>query len=234
VTAKPGRLVEKYFYFAMSLLVAVVVVYGFSHTMGANLIHPTVPRPRLLYFHAAIFFGWLFFFIVQSGLVRARNVRLHRTLGWFGVVLGTTIVVLGVSTAITMTRFKIVQLHSTTAATDMIIPLWDMVAFTVTFALAIYWRKRPEYHRRMMLVATCALAAAGFGRFPFAVAYNYFYGGVDLLILLGVAQDLIVNHRIHPVYLYALPVFVVFQSVVIYTSNHSSPYWLTIAHALLN
>src|ERR1700733_3330064 len=123
MTAKRGRQVEKYFYFAMSLLVAVAVVYGFSNTMGANLIHPTVPRPRLLYFHAAIFFGWLVFFIVQSGLVRTGNVRLHRRLGWFGVALGVTIVVLGVSTAITMTRFKISELHSTTAAMDMIVPM---------------------------------------------------------------------------------------------------------------
>jgi tryptophan-rich sensory protein len=233
MTAKRGRLVEKYFYFVMSLLVAVVVVYGFSHTMGANLIHPTVPRPRLLYFHAVIFFGWLVFFIVQSGLVRTRNVRLHRTLGWFGVALGITILVLGVSTAITMTRFKIAELHSTTAAMDMIIPMWDMIAFAVTFTLAIYWRKRPEYHRRMMLVATCVLTAAGFGRYPIGLAYNYFYGGVDLLILLGVARDLMVNRRVHPVYLYVLPLFVFFQSVVIYTDNHRLPYWVSIADAIL-
>ena len=184
MTINPRRLVERYFYFAMSLLIAVLVVYGFSHTVGANLLHPSVPRPRLLYFHAVIFSGWLVFFIVQSGLVRMHNVRLHRALGWFGVGLGVTIVLLGVSTAITMTRFKIIELHSATAAMEMVIPLWDMVAFSVTFGLAIYWRKRPEYHRRMMLVATCALTAAGFGRYPFGWAYNYFYGGVDLLILL--------------------------------------------------
>lgn len=233
MTAKRGRQVEKYFYFAMSLLVAVAVVYGFSNTIGVNLIHPTVPRPRLLYFHAAIFFGWLIFFIVQSGLVRTGNVRLHRRLGWFGVALGVTIVVLGVSTAITMTRFKISELHSTTAAMDMIVPMWDMIAFAVTFALAIYWRKRPEYHRRMMLVATCVLTAAGFGRYPIGLAYNYFYGGVDLLILLGVARDWMVNGRVHPVYLYVLPVFVFFQSVVIYTANHHSPYWVSLSNAIL-
>ena len=233
MTAKRGRQVEKYFYFAMSLLVAVAVVYGFSNTIGVNLIHPTVPRPRLLYFHAAIFFGWLIFLIVQSGLVRTGNVRLHRRLGWFGVALGVTIVVLGVSTAITMTRFKISELHSTTAAMDMIVPMWDMIAFAVTFALAIYWRKRPEYHRRMMLVATCVLTAAGFGRYPIGLAYNYFYGGVDLLILLGVARDWMVNGRVHPVYLYVLPVFVFFQSVVIYTANHHSPYWVSLSNAIL-
>jgi hypothetical protein len=115
----------------------------------------------------------------------------------------------------------------------MIVPMWDMIAFTVTFWLAIYWRRRPEYHRRLMLVATCALTAAGFGRFPFAIAYDYFYGGVDLLILLGVVRDLIVNWRVHPVYLYVLPVFIVCQSAVVYTADHSLDYWVNISHAIL-
>jgi hypothetical protein len=234
MTASSGALwLEKYFYFSMSLLIAVVVVYGFSHTMGENLIHPSVPRPLLLYFHATIFFGWLVFFIVQTALVRMRNVRMHRRLGWFGAGLGVVIVLLGVSTAITMTRFKIVQLHSKTAVVDMIVSLWDMIAFSVVFALAIYLRKRPEFHRRLMLVATCALSAAAFGRFPFRIAYDYFYAGVDVLILLGVMRDLIVNRRVHPVYLYVLPVFIACQSVVIYTSDHSLRYWVRISHAIL-
>ena len=113
------------------------------------------------------------------------------------------------------------------------IPMWDMIAFTVTFWLAVYWRKRPEFHRRLMLVATCTLTAAAFGRFPFPIAYDYFYGGVDSLILLGVMRDLIVNRRVHPVYLYVLPVFVVGQAAVIYTSDHNLQYWARISHAIL-
>jgi hypothetical protein len=42
-----------------------------------------------------------------------------------------------------------------------------------------------------MLVATCALTAAGFGRFPESILPAYlFHAGVDLLILLGVARQL--------------------------------------------
>jgi len=60
-----------------------------------------------------------------------------------------------------------------------------------------------------------------------------FYAGVDSLIVLGLARDLIVNRRVHPVYLYALPAFIVGQTVVMYTVVHNSPYWLKIADALL-
>jgi len=49
---------------------------------------------------------------------------------------------------------------------DLAYPLWDMVVFTIAFALAVYWRKKSEFHRRLILIACCALTAAAFGRFP--------------------------------------------------------------------
>jgi Na+-transporting NADH:ubiquinone oxidoreductase subunit NqrE len=232
-TRRAGPL-DKYFYCFMSLLIAVVVVYGFSHTVDKNLIHPAVPRPFILYVHAAIFSGWVVFLIFQSALVRTHNVQLHRLTGWFGVALGVTIPVLGVSTAITMARFKILHFHSMSAASDLIISFFDMIAFTIPFALAIYWRKKPEFHRRLILIASCALTAAAFGRFPpQLLSPGFFYAGVDILILLGAVRDLVVNRRIHRVYRYALPAFIFGQTVVMYTDTHNSPYWLKISHAIL-
>jgi hypothetical protein len=229
-----GGLLDRYFYFFMSLLIAVVVAYGFSHTVSQNLLHAAVPRPLILYFHAAIFSGWVLFFIIQSTLVRTHNTRLHRQIGWFGVALGIAIPLVGVSTAVTMARFNIVHFHATDAKSFLIIPLYDMVAFTIPFALAIYWRKKSELHRRLLLIATCALTSAGFGRFPpYVLPHVWLYGGVDLLVLLGVGRDLAVNRRIHAVYLCALPVFILCQIVVMYTMIHNSPYWLRIASVIL-
>lgn len=164
VTTDAARILDKYFYFFMSLLIPVIVVYGFSFTVEKNLIHPLVPRPPLLYFHAAVFSGWLAFFILQSALVRAHNVRWHRRVGLFGVVLGVAIPVLGVCTAITMARFNALQLHSRNADSGLMVPLFDMVCFTPVCALAVWWRKKPEFHRRLVLIATCALTAAAFRR----------------------------------------------------------------------
>ena len=218
----------------MSLLIPAVVVYGFSFTVGARLIHPATPQPPILYVHAAIFSGWLLFFILQSALVRTHNVRWHRRIGWFGAALGVLILVVGVSTAVAMGRFNTLQMHATDAESFLMIPLLDMVCFSSTFALAIYWRKKPEFHRRLMFVATCALTAASFGRFPqWLLPHDVFYAGVDILILLGVLRDVIVNRRVHPIYLYVLPAFIVSQTVVLYTVNHSLPYWTRIAHSIL-
>jgi hypothetical protein len=223
-----------YFYLFMSLLFVAVIVYGFSFTIDKNLIHPAVPRPWILYVHAAVFSGWLVFFILQSTLVRSRKVQWHRRAGLFGVGLGTLIPIAGVSTAIVMGRFNTVSLHATGAEPNLIIPLFDMVCFTSAFPLAVYWRKKPEVHRRLMLVATCVLTAAGFGRFPGSILPAYlFYAGVDLLILCGVARDLIVNRSIHRVYLFVLPPFILGQTIVTYVAFHNVRFWLKIANAML-
>lgn len=228
------RGVEEYFYLFMSLAFVAVIVYGFSFTIKKNLIHPAIPRPWILYVHATVFSGWLVFFILQSTMVRSHKVQWHRRIGWFGVALGTLIPIVGVSTAIVMGRFNKVSLHATHAEFDLIIPLFDMVCFTSTFPLALYWRRKPELHRRLMLVATCALTAAGFGRFPESILPPYlFYAGVDLLILLGIARDLMVDHTVHRVYLFSLPLFVLGQTVVTYISFQNVPFWLRIAHAML-
>jgi hypothetical protein len=232
ITARGG--VDEYFYFFMSLLIVAVIVYGFSFTIGKNLIHPAVPRPWILYVHASVFSLWLVFFILQSTLVRSRKVQWHRRLGLFGIAFGTLIPIIGVSTAVVMGRFNTVSLHATDAESFLIIPLFDMLCFTGTFPLAVYFRKKPELHRRLMLVATCALTAAGFGRFPSRILLpNLFYVGVDLLLLLGVARDLIVNRAVNRVYLFALPPFILGQTLVTYIAFHNVPFWLRIAHALL-
>lgn len=227
-------LLEGYFYFFMSLVIAAVVVFGFSQTVEQKLIHAAPPRPFLLYIHGAVFFGWVLFFILQSGLVRAGLVQWHRRIGWFGVGLGSAMPVLGVSTAIVMARFNRLQLHSKYPEANLLVSFFDITAFTIPFALAILWRKKPEFHRRLQLLACCALTSAAFGRFPPPlVAPGTLYVGVDTLILIAVARDLIVNRRIHAAYRYGLPAFVVCQALVLYTVMHHSAWWLKVARAIL-
>jgi hypothetical protein len=228
----PVRLLDKYFYFSMSLLIAAVVVAGFSRTVNQRLLHPAVPPPSVLWVHGVVFSAWVLFFILQSGLVRMRKVRWHRTLGWFGVALGAAVFILGVTTTIMMHRFLYFQLHRETAIRSISVPLLDIVCFGGTFGLAVAWRKKPEYHRRLMLVATCALTAAAFGRLPHSfLPPRGFYAGVDLLILLGVARDLIVTRSVHRVYLVALPVFIAGQTFVALSITTS--WWYRIAKWIL-
>jgi hypothetical protein len=222
--SKSSGLLVNYFYFLMSLLIAAVVVYGFSQQLDTRFLHPPHPKPFLLSIHASIFSAWVVFYIVQSSLVRTGNVRTHRKVGWFGVALGIAIPIIGTITAVTMRRFDLLDPELARRAPLLRTALLDLTSFTIPFALAIYWRSKPEFHRRLMLMASCALTAAAFVRFPAAFhPWPWYYLGVDLLVLLGVLRDLAVNRRVHPVYVVGLPALILAQFTVMDSILHFWP-----------
>jgi hypothetical protein len=68
----------------MSLLIAVVVVYGFSQTVHQHLFRATPPRPLLLYVLASVFAEVGYKIFILNGLMDRltsplRNMRKGRT-----------------------------------------------------------------------------------------------------------------------------------------------------------
>ena len=229
---KRTSILERYFYLFMSLLITVVVVYGFSYTINQNLLHPRVQPPQIVYMHSVVFSAWVLFFILQSALVRSHNVRLHRTLGWVGAGLAVSILVLGYTASTAVLRLAIQRQLPFPTVSFLLVEIMELVCFAVPFALAIYWRKRPDFHRRLMLISTCALTEAAFGRIP-SLPSLFAPAGVDALILLGVVRDIIVERRIHKVYLYTLPTMIFLQIIAEYTYVHQSSWWIEIGSYLL-
>jgi hypothetical protein len=186
------------FYVAMSLLMLALVTYGFSRTVGDALLHTQRPHRfvALLGLHGAVFYAWMVIFVAQSALVRVRNLRLHRLLGWVGAADALLVVVMGVWATFA---------EPAPFALDCI-GLVSMAGFGIPVALAIVWRKRPAYHRRLVLIATAMLTNAAFARFPRTyLPGHFFYLGTDLIIGVGIAHDLWSERRVHVVYRYAMP-----------------------------
>jgi hypothetical protein len=231
ITGRSGFL-DRYFYFCMSVGFAAIVATGFSRTVNQNLFHAAIPRPLILWFHGGAFSGWILFYIFQSALVRTNNVKVHRFFGWFGAALAATMVALGITTAIVMTRFDAAQLHQSDP-TFLSIPFYDMLAFGVLVALAISWRKSPEFHRRLLFIGTCGLLDAALGRFDYLFNHNLFFVALDLVILLGVARDLLVNRRVHEVYRYALPILIAGQCLTVYLWRGAPAWWVSVTHRIL-
>jgi hypothetical protein len=147
-----------------------------------------------------------------------------------------------------MGRFNILHFHPKYPEGALLVSFFDITAFAIPFALAIYWRKQPEYHRRMQWMATCALTAAAFGRFPRLfpptasqspavrgfLIWLALYAGVDLLISVAALRDLILNRRIHLAYRFGLPAFVVGQVGMLFTLLQHSAWWLKTARLILS
>jgi len=213
----------------MALAICGIVVYGFSFTIVDNLIHPAYPRPAILYIHAVVFSTWLMLFITQVTLVRAGRAAWHRRLGKIGIGLGAVMPFVGVATAVAMTRLRVAH-GEIEAAGSFLIPCWDMVGFTTTFVLAVRWRLRPDFHRRLMFMATAVLTAAAWGRMSFLDYGEWFYAGVDFLVAIAALRDLIVDRRVHLVYLVGLPALIAGQLLL--ATLRWSDWWLATAPGL--
>ncbi len=232
--ATPGpleKLLADHFYALMSLLIAAVVIFGFGNEIDARLLHAPSPRPAIVYLHAIVFSAFVTLFVVQPALIRARRVRWHRCLGMLGVAIGGAIPVLGTATAIATLKGS----SDAFSRAFLIFQLNDMISFSIAFGLAVWWRGKPEVHRRLMLMAACLLTSAAFGRFPSSLLpdnFLWFYAGVDLLILMAVARDLFVLKHVHLVYVLGLPAALAAQVGAMTIFLTAAPVWMAIAREL--
>jgi hypothetical protein len=197
---------DRVFYSGMAIALAVTVFAGFVRTYFLPLARSaanTAALPGLVHLHGALFSGWLLLFIAQTALVAGGRVAVHRRLGLLGVLLAAAMVGVGTATAI-----NAAARGSSPPGVDplvfMAVPLFDMFTFPGFVTAAVALRRSPEAHKRLMLLATISLAAAGVARLSimkhaglitvFATAY--------LFLAAAVIYDLVTRRRVHPVYIW--------------------------------
>jgi uncharacterized membrane protein len=232
-TKQLRKFLSRNFYFFASLVMAGLALWGFSNTVDARLLHAAPPRPWLLWFHAAVFSAWVALFIAQSALVRVRKISMHRALGWIGAGLAAIMVVSGFVVSVVMLRFDVTVLHLKNVASFLAILWCDMIIFGACVGLAIYFRRRPEYHRRMVFVGSCQLMQAAFVRFHYIGYHDLYYPALDLLIVAGMLRDMIVDGRVNRVYRYAFPAMLVLQAGATYLERVNPSWWRAATQAIL-
>jgi hypothetical protein len=98
-----------------------LVFWTFARSYYLKGFFDTPTLTPLVQVHGAVMSGWVLLLAVQSGLVAARQFRLHRYLGWLGSVWAIFVVILGSSTTLAAsarevhqhTRFANIQLTVT-------------------------------------------------------------------------------------------------------------------------
>jgi hypothetical protein len=204
------------FYPAMALLLAAIVLFGFSHTIPFDLAPPGLPL--LLILHALVFGAWVLLFIAQPALVAGRSIAMHRRLGWVGVVLACAMILLGGSAILFALRHKTLPPFYPPGL-FIVRGLVGLGLFTGLLASAIVLRRRTEWHKRLMLCAAITVVGPGLERslpLPlFGAAWPFVADGVlDLIALIGPAIDLLARSRVHPAYLWGVGAIVAGQACV--------------------
>ena len=71
-----------------------VVLVGFAPTLYLRAFFDVRPVPIYLYVHGAMLTAWFIWLCVQTSLVAAHRVDMHRRFGVVGVVLGIAVLVI--------------------------------------------------------------------------------------------------------------------------------------------
>jgi hypothetical protein len=203
-----NRVAERIFFGGTAILLCLIVIIGFSPTyFRAGLFRAPLPSP-ILHIHGAVFSIWMFLYLVQAALISARRPGWHRTLGTIAFCLPPLMIVLGVIAALDALHRK-VTIGPLDPAVSLSIPLLGIACFTVVIFAAWKTRRKPDSHKRLILLATIGLSDAALGRFPWqAIGFSPALGavtGLSILILLLVAYDLFALRRVHRSTMWAAP-----------------------------
>jgi hypothetical protein len=239
---------ERRFFTGMAAAMLITVLIGFAPTYylfpwlevatargvtaGANLT-------PLVHVHAALFSAWMILFVAQTGLIAARRVDLHQALGLASLALAPAVFVAGVWLAIDSGRRGSTPPAWPNAEAFLPVPLTSIILFAGFVGAGFVWRRRPDYHKRLMLLGTMAMLVPALARIVRMVDLPFLPFGIrgaivvlNLYVAALIVFDLSRRGRLHPVTIWGAAIFLVTWPLRL-TVGYSDA-WQAFARPLLN
>lgn len=211
-------------------------VIGFFTTFTRPLWRGEFHGPSLVYVHGAFVFSWLLLFFVQSLLVQTGRSARHRTLGWAGLAVAPGVVFSTMAMGVYALRRDVAAGGGEIAFSSLVGTFTTPLIFAALFCTALTWRRRPDIHKRLMLLATAVILWPAFFRFrhyfPSVPSPEIWFAFVlpQVPILLAMLHDRLTMGRVHHVYR-TFGVAVIAESGV-ECWFFDSPPWRALAHWL--
>ena len=145
----------------MSIILISIAIGGF--TLNGFLNQEMMPSPYfLLIFHATVMVSWYVLFIVQTQLIKKRNISTHKKLGLWSLLLTISILISGIW----------INYVAYEKVTDTLITALNFAAllnFSATYFIGYFYRTRIDWHKRAMLLAGIAIVAPAIARLVIAL-----------------------------------------------------------------
>ena len=231
----PGRVNDRRLYILAAIVTPLIVLAGFARTYYLKPFFGTPDLPnRIVHLHGIVMTAWVLLFITQISLAATRRTRVHQRLGIAGGVLAALVVIVGILTAL----FAAAREHTPgpSPLAFLIVPLGDMLIFSVLIGLALYFRRKLQIHKRLMLLAAINLLTPAIARIPLSFITNggplAFFGLTDLVLLGFVAWDTFKHRRLHPVFLWGTVFLIAMQLLRLLLAG--TTVWMNFAAALVS
>ena len=200
-----SRVTREWFYVWMGGICMLLPLGGFFGTYLVPVATGTFNRPTILHLHALLTISWIGLFVLQSWLIARGQVVRHRAMGLAGIALATATFFTGAIVTIKAMNRGIAAGDEHSARALAIVSLTVISMFAGLFAAAIVNIRRPEYHKRLMLMSTIAIMPPALARLIAMAATRSLLGsqgvgaeslpvttGFAFATLVGVATDLLV------------------------------------------
>jgi hypothetical protein len=233
------------FYLWLTLVCAGVAIGGFMGTYWLQLPAGTFRGPPLLHIHGFLCTAWALFLISQASLVTRGKIRSHRDWGLLGISLASVLTVVAIAVAVTAMNDRVGE-YGDRARSFLIVPFSAIGLYAGFTAAAIANVKRPEWHKRFMIIGTSCLIQAALARVFFLAATG---GGpgmrpgvlppppvsiaampaflLELILVAGMIRDWKVQRKVHPAWI--IGVVVITSLELMRPAIASSGAWLSFA-----
>jgi hypothetical protein len=188
----------RWYFPAVSGVMLAAIVVGFSPTFFLRAFFDVPPIPAYLYVHGVALTAWFVLVFAQTFLVAKHRTAEHRRLGVVAAVVAVLVVPISAYVAVS----AVPRLTAAGAPIEAIkgVVLGDLaslVEFSVFVGTALYLRRRPEIHKRLM-IASCFVffgpVNARLARLGFALPPVIF---LLFPVLVPAVYDLITLQRLH-------------------------------------
>jgi hypothetical protein len=233
------------FHLWMGGLFAAIAFAGFVPSYWAKLASGTFDAAPIIHIHGALFFAWTGFYVIQTALVASGHTSNHRAWGLAGISLFS--VMLCTTAALGIRAMHVADhLGIGDAGRQFSVVTFILLALLAgLFAAAIVNVRRPEVHKRLMLLMMivlvqpalarlCALLLAPAGGVgvgpPPLVATIPTNLASDILILVAMVHDWRTRGRPHEAYVWGASVILVAQLLIIPVGRSAA--WMSLAGTL--
>ena len=227
---RAGVDVGRHFYVVIAALFVVLTFAGFIPSYWAPMGDGSLEMHAAIHAHAALFFLWTLYVLTQAVLVAQGRTLAHREWGIFGVALASAMVFSGVVASIVQLSLLMGTPRERLVIGTAILGFTSMIMFAIFIAGAVANVRRPEWHKRLMVLATFSIMQAVVVRYILLIPgvsqpHRAFAAAIiiDLLLLAVIFADARIKGRVHPVYL-AGGALIVFVQVARSPVTHT-PLW---------
>lgn len=203
------KAIDRTFFAWTAAVAAAIAIAGFGRTY---YLKPFLAAPEispLVHVHGVVMTLWIVLFAVQVALVRAQRTDVHRRMGLAGGVLAALVVGLGVVTAIDAARRGAPA--GPPPLVFLAITLSVVVVFAIFVAAGLLLRKRNDYHKRLMALATLTVIQPAVARLAVDVTGIFhpllFFGITVVMLAAFIAWDTFRNRRLHPAFAWGMLFF---------------------------